>query len=229
MISDIEAIIVIPSSALNVNNIFGLFFVSTPVFGNVGIHVGPVIVFASNVTAPVCANARPFNVAPVFNVIEVSARILPMKLVVVSRVAELPILHQTLHGSPPVTDEPGEVISVDAVLNIHTPDPVKFKLPVKVKLLVEQYTPGATPDGKVAVKSTAPKVWSHGWSNVPNAVKLSAWAAMALASLECKCVALLPPATPGGKPVIAVPGDTPTSPVVVVAPVFVTVVPARTE
>ena len=34
----------------------------------------------------------------------------------------------------------------------------KRKLPLNEKLLVEQYTPGPTPDGKVAVKSTAPKV-----------------------------------------------------------------------
>src|SRR5680860_155681 len=102
------------------------------------VQVGPVIVLASNVTAPVCTKARPFKVAPVFNAIDVSARIFPIKLVVVSRVAELPILHHTLHGSPPVTDEPGDVISVDAVLKIQTPDPVRVKSPVNEKLLVEQ-------------------------------------------------------------------------------------------
>ena len=60
-------------------------------------------------------------------------------------------------------------------------------------------------------------------------MRLSAWAAMALASLECKWTALLPPATPGGKPVIAVPVATPTSPVVVVVPVLVTVAAPKTE
>jgi hypothetical protein len=42
----------------------------------------------------------------------------PINEVVVSRVVELPILHHTLHGSPPVTDEPGDVIRDDTVLKI---------------------------------------------------------------------------------------------------------------
>ena len=88
----------------------------------------------------------------------VSAKIFPMNEVVVSSVAELPTLHHTLQGSPPVTDEPGDVIRVDTVLKIQTPDPVRFRFPDNVKLLVEQYTPGATPAGKVVVRSTAPNV-----------------------------------------------------------------------
>lgn len=63
---------------------------------------------------------------------------LPMNEVVVASVAELPILHQTLQGSPPVTDDPGEVIRVETVLKIHTPEPVSLKLPDSEKLLVEQ-------------------------------------------------------------------------------------------
>ena len=62
--------------------------------------------------------------------------IFPINDVVVSRVAALPILHHTLHGSPPVTDEPGEVISVDTVLKIQTPD-----VPVRVKFLVSKKLP----------------------------------------------------------------------------------------
>jgi hypothetical protein len=68
----------------------------------------------------------------------VSARILPMNAVVVSRVAELPTLHHTLQGSPPVIEEPGDVMRVDTVLKIQTPDPVRVKFPVNEKLLVEQ-------------------------------------------------------------------------------------------
>jgi hypothetical protein len=41
-------------------------------------QVGTLIVFSSSVTAPVCANTRPFTVAPVFNVADVNARIVPM-------------------------------------------------------------------------------------------------------------------------------------------------------
>lgn len=49
---------------------------------------------------------------------------------------------------------------------------------------------------------------------------------MALASLEC----VPPPAVHGlGKPVIEVPGLTPTAPLMVVAPVQVTAAPPRTE
>ncbi len=47
--------------------------------------------FESRVTAPLRASARPQSmVAPVFNVMLVSARILPAKEVVVPSVAELP-------------------------------------------------------------------------------------------------------------------------------------------
>ena len=63
----------------------------------------------------------------------VSARIFPMNAVVVSRVADETTLHHTLHGSPPVTDEPGDVMSVDADLKIQTPDPVRVRFPVSVK------------------------------------------------------------------------------------------------
>src|SRR5512141_2498680 len=42
------------------------------------------------VTAPLRASARPSSVTPLLSAIEVRARIVPLKLVVVSRVAELP-------------------------------------------------------------------------------------------------------------------------------------------
>jgi hypothetical protein len=61
-----------------------------------------------------------------------------MTELVVPRVVELPTLHHTLHGSPPVTDAPEPKMSVDTVLKIQTPDPVRFKFPAKEKLLVEQ-------------------------------------------------------------------------------------------
>jgi hypothetical protein len=103
-----------------------------------------------------------------------------MNEVVVSRVAELPILHHTLQGSPPVTDEPGDVMSVDTVLKIQTPDPVRVRFPLSEKLLVEQKTPGPTvptpPKGAklVVLRSTAPKDRSQAWLRVPNTVRLSA-------------------------------------------------------
>lgn len=110
------------------------------VVGVVAAHVGPEIVLASNVTVPAaCAKTRPFKVAPVCKAVTpLSAKIFPMNEVVVLRVAELPILHHTLQASPPVTDEPGDVMSVDTVLKIQTPEPVRFRFPLSEKLLVEQ-------------------------------------------------------------------------------------------
>ncbi len=103
-------------------------------------HVGPEIVFAFSVTVPADnARTRPFKVAPVLRaVVPFWATMVPINDVVVPRVAELPILHQRLHGSPPVTDEPDDVMSVDTVLKIQTPDPVRVRFPDRVKLLVEQ-------------------------------------------------------------------------------------------
>lgn len=128
-----------PDVSLSVESVVVVGVSESPVV-SVAAHVGPLIVLLSRVTVPASrANTRPSNVAPLFRaVVPFRARIFPIKDVVVSRVAELPILHHTLHGSPPVTDEPGDVIMVDTVLNIQTPDPVRFRLPLSVKLLVEQ-------------------------------------------------------------------------------------------
>ena len=93
----------------------------------------PVMVLESNVTAPVCARARPVKVAPVCRAMDVSARIFPMNVEFVPRVAELPTLHHTLHGSPPVTDEPDDVMTVSADLKIQTPDPLRVRFPDSAK------------------------------------------------------------------------------------------------
>ena len=53
-------------------------------------HPGLVIVLLSSVTAPPLASSRPSIVAPVVAVMEVLARIVPTKAVLVPRVAELP-------------------------------------------------------------------------------------------------------------------------------------------
>ena len=109
----------------------------TPVLVKVGVakHVDPVIVFVSNVTAPVCAKARPFKLALVAILIEVRARILPVNTVLVPIVAELTTLHQTLQGSPPTTEASPEVVKADADLKIQTSpvDPFSVSVPVKLK------------------------------------------------------------------------------------------------
>src|SRR5579863_6446598 len=56
------------------------------------------------------------------------------------------------------------------------------------------------------------------------AVVKSSLACRAMPSSTCT----FPWITPGGKPVIALPGEIPTSPTILVGPVFVTVEPART-
>ena len=69
-------------------------------------QMGPSMVLESNVTAPVCARARPFRVAPVCRAMLVRARTSPIKLLFTPRVADEPTLHHILHGSPPITDAP---------------------------------------------------------------------------------------------------------------------------
>jgi len=103
-------------------------------------HVGPEMVFASSVMVAAARPIhRPFKVALVFMaLVPLRAKTFPLNAVVVSSVAELPTLHHKLQASPPVMDEPGDVISVDTVLKIWTPEPVRFRFPVNEKLLVEQ-------------------------------------------------------------------------------------------
>ena len=96
-------------------------------------QIAPVMVLDCNVTAPVYAKARPFKVAPLFKVMDASARIFPKNEVVVSRVADVSALHHTLHGSPPVTDEPDDVMTVSADLKIQTPDPLRVSVPDNLK------------------------------------------------------------------------------------------------
>ena len=89
-----------------------------------------VMTLESKVTAPVWAIARPFNDAPFFREMDVSARMFPTNEVVVSSVAELGTSHHTLQGSSPVTDEPGDVMSVDPDLKIQTPEPLRTRFPL---------------------------------------------------------------------------------------------------
>ena len=54
------------------------------------------------VTAPLRARARPSMVVPVFRVMEVSAMMVPLKVELVPRVAELPTCQKMLQGSAPL-------------------------------------------------------------------------------------------------------------------------------
>jgi len=114
---------------------------------------GPVIVLWSKVTAA-CAKALPFKVAPVCIAMLVPDRMLPSRLLFEPIILPAETsLHQMLHGSPPVTEEPAAVVSVAADLKIQTPDPLSVRFPV-IKNASAQYTPG--PRGETVVKSLTP-------------------------------------------------------------------------
>ena len=89
------------------------------------------IVLLSSVTAPLRASSLPSTVAPVFSVIDVRARIVPLKFVVVPSVAELPTCQKTLHGEAPLTSFTwlaDAVISVDAAWKMKTASAVALRV-----------------------------------------------------------------------------------------------------
>jgi hypothetical protein len=99
---------------------------------------GRVIVFASSVTAPLRARARPFRVTPVVRVMDEKARIVPWKCEPVPSVAELPTTKNTLAACAPlirVTWLPDAVVSVDGALKMKTalelPRPSSVRVPVR--------------------------------------------------------------------------------------------------
>jgi hypothetical protein len=63
---------------------------------------GLTIVLESNVTAPIRAKALPFSVAPVLIVIDIWARMVPLNIEVVPRVAELPTCQKMLAAFAPL-------------------------------------------------------------------------------------------------------------------------------
>ena len=86
-------------------------------------EVGVVIVLASRVTAPFRANSLPSTAAPVVTVMEVKARMFPLKTEVVPSVAELPTCQKMLAAlAPPlrITWRPEVVVSVDPIWKIQT-------------------------------------------------------------------------------------------------------------
>ena len=108
--------------------------IATPVAafaGSVELTVGRVVsagipnptVLESKVTAPFRAKARPCSVAPVVSVMEVKARMFPLKTEPVPRVAELPTCQKMLAAlAPPlrITWRPDVVVRVDAIWKMKT-------------------------------------------------------------------------------------------------------------
>jgi len=98
----------------------------------------------SKVTAPLRARALPFSVAPLVTVMEVSARMLPLKVELVPRVAELPTCQKMLlaFALPARTTELLlEVVSDEAIWKIQTafalPPPSSLRVPVIPKVEVD--------------------------------------------------------------------------------------------
>jgi hypothetical protein len=91
--------------------------------GAVGVGVGTAqdskpTWFVSIVTAPFRANALPATDALVVRLMLVRARILPVKVVPVPRVAELPTCQKTLQSFPPLITCTDETLAVVNVLPI---------------------------------------------------------------------------------------------------------------
>jgi len=92
---------------------------------------------SSIVTAPLVTNAPasalPTIEAPVLIVMLVPARMLPLNVVVVPIVAEMPTSQKTLHALPPpamTTDEALAVVNVLPIWKTQTPVPLRVNLPV---------------------------------------------------------------------------------------------------
>lgn len=180
----------------------------------------------SNVTAPVRAYNPQFDDAPVVAVIEISATMLPAKLVPVPKVAELPTCQKTLDAVAPLTSNTFELLAVIRVLPIwkmKTPLPLRVRFPVKKAEEAKQYTPGV----RVRPPRSCPvKLVLHA---CPAAFAYAVWASACAVAAAASPVCVVPFTIPGppvqgaGNPVHEVPGLTPRSPVKTVGPVFVTV------
>lgn len=106
----------------------------------VGVRVGAVqialeTVLLSKVTAPFRAKTLPVTVALVFRVMEVKAKIFPLKLVVVPSVAELPVCQKTLQAWAlfmRLTLLPLAVVIVEPILKMKTASELPWPLSVSV-------------------------------------------------------------------------------------------------
>jgi hypothetical protein len=109
-----------------------------------GAQAGLVMTFVSRETCPFRANARPSTVAAVCTVMEVRARIVPLKLDAVPSVAELPTCQNTLQAWAPLirmTLLAEAVTRVEATWKTNTelglPWPSRVSCPLRAKELVD--------------------------------------------------------------------------------------------
>src|ERR1017187_4416144 len=96
-----------------------------------GKEEGVVIALLSKLAAPFRANALPFSTAPVVTVTDAKAMMVPLKIVLVPRVAELPTCQKTLEAwAPPMRFTallPAAVVSVVPIWKMKT----EFGLPLR--------------------------------------------------------------------------------------------------
>lgn len=118
----VTVVVVVVGGAVVVVVVGGAVVVVVVVGGGVVVDVGGGVtqlgremVLLSRVTAPLRASTRPFTVVPVCTEIEVNAMIVPTKVVLVPRVAELPTCQNTLHGEAPLMRA---TVLFDAVINV---------------------------------------------------------------------------------------------------------------
>jgi hypothetical protein len=193
-------------------------------------QVGRVIVLVSRVTAPVLAKARPIIVAPVVTVIDVSAMMVPMKWVLVPKVADLVTCQKTLQGLAPRIRTTLESLAVTRSLPIWkiqtlfgSFSPSSVRVPVICMSIGLLYIPpiSVRPPSSAGTEVGGGLLWP---AALLYATVRSFCAPAATASALCTDpVTVIEPV-----PVIDDPGETPRSPVIVVGPVFVTAEPPRT-
>src|SRR5438093_4553128 len=191
---------------------------------------GRVMVLAPKVTAAVRANSRPSTAPPVVTVMDANARMFPLNTEPVPSVAELPTSQKTLAALVPplkITWLPTVVVRVDAIWKMNTafasPWASSVRSPEEISSEeVDVYRPGVRVcPPRFPATRIAPTVRPA--ALIYAVVKSScAWAAARSPAW------IVPLTVPGGNPVTAVPGFSPRSPLTLVAPVLVTVEPART-
>ena len=102
----------------------------------------------SNVTAPFRASALPSRFTPVVIEIDVSAKMFPLKIEFVPRVAELPTCQKMLQADAPLVNETTElatVVSAPFIIKTYVPLPESLIPPVPMEAApVMQYTPGVS-------------------------------------------------------------------------------------
>jgi len=195
------------------------------------VQLGTLMVSSSRVTAPFRASARPVTVSPVVTVIEVRARMVPWKTDPVPSVAELPTCQKTLQAWPPLmnlTELPEAVMSAEGTWKIQT---------AFGSFCASRISAPETPSPDEALYTPGARTWPAPMEAVARGVELCP-AALLYAVVKSACAPFATPApssmywvpvtVPGGNPVTEVPGYKPRSPPMVLGPVLVTVVPART-